>query len=170
MMRRFFKRNRRGITLVELIISMSVVAIMMASVGTALPFAVQMYKESAGISTTHNVTSLLQNALRRELLYAENLRLIDSGRVGYDGRLGSTELYIEPEGEYAGLPVLLLTHRVSGEQKIVPLLYREHIGGGRAELNFSLNGDVLTTEIAIRHGEGVTRGRMVFEVLNGTGG
>lgn len=73
------KRNKRGFTLVELIVAMLLMAMISASLSTILGSTLSIYNKAEMKSVLYNVSQKLHVALDNELLASRNLVLYQTG-------------------------------------------------------------------------------------------
>ena len=128
-------RKERGFTLIEMIVAMTVSAMLMAGIAALLPSFVKIHAHSIDLSYAKKISNSIEEALGNELSFASRVSVSADGAIlTYTGRHGEKTV----DGN-ADPPV------VEG------LAYDPgYYMGQQVTLRFSLDGEVCTVSIAVR--------------------
>ena len=96
--------GKRGFTLIEVVATIAVSALVMAALLTFTQVTGKIFLESAWESESRLILSSVEEALKKELAYAEEISLADPGGSHYlefrDGRLYKDGILLLSEGFY----------------------------------------------------------------------
>lgn len=96
--------GRRGFTLIEVVATVAVSALVMAGLLTFTQVAGKIFVESAWESESRLILSTVEEKLKKELAYGEEISLSDTGGSHLlefrDGRLYRDGSFLLPEGFY----------------------------------------------------------------------
>ncbi|WP_288233796.1 MULTISPECIES: PulJ/GspJ family protein [Anaerotruncus] len=128
-------RKKRGFTLIEMIVAMTVSALLMAGIAALLPSFVKIHAHSIDLSYAKKISNSIEEALGNELSFASRVSVSADGAVlTYTGRHGEKTV----DGDTDPPVVEGLAYD--------PGYYM----GQQVTLRFSLDGEVCTVSIAVR--------------------
>ena len=148
-------KSKNGFTLVELIVSITIAAVVIAAVGSLLVSTYHLYGRSVDIANARAVDSIVEKILRPEIMYGTGFRVsADGSALYYDSQIygGGCELRIDQ-----GLPVV-----VTGGGSVIPLLYPQQTDRGALSFGFEIAQTSVT--VTVSGSGGVSR--FTYDTIN----